>query len=497
MEVLLVVLRSINAVSWLLLFVYGMHYYLVCALFLRKRKQHRLPCPLDLADKDKPLVAIQLPIYNEIYVVERLIENIGRIRWPREKLEIQVLDDSTDETTDIAQRVIRRLRRTGLNISLIRRPDREGAKAGALKYGIEQTKAEYLAIFDSDFLPEPDFLEQTMPYLLARDSYAFVQTRWGHVNREFSPFTYAQSLGIDGHFIIEQGARNMNGLWMNFNGTAGVWRRQAILEAGNWAGDTLTEDLDLSYRAQLKGWECLFLSDVVCPAEIPVQILPYKTQQFRWAKGSIQTAKKLLRTVLRAKTTLKRKLEAVVHLTYYSIQFLMVFNLLTLFPLVLSNKVKLDISLIAPFMLYSVTTLAPITLTLIAQNQLRNKLRKTLRALPYMFAIGFGISVHIAIAFLEAMFNKKSFFIRTPKLNVVNRAEEQNSFSKQKYRIRHSYVLYLEMFFALFCFVEAWLIALRGHWVFVQFPLMMGFSLCYVIYRTLHDAFMMRRVQFA
>jgi len=495
MNVVWITLQVINIVTWLLLFLYGMHYYLICFLFLRKKRDFKLPEPTKLSAAKKRKVLIQLPIFNELYVVERLIRNIAGIRWPKQNLEIQVLDDSTDETTKLARKLVAEYKKKGLNIKLIHRIDRVGHKAGALKEGMAKSKAEFIAIFDSDFLPESDFLERTIPYLMADDKAAFVQTRWDHVNKEYSGLTYAQALAIDGHFTVEQNARSMHRLWMNFNGTAGVWRKIAIEDAGNWSGDTLTEDLDLSYRAQLNGWSCYFLPDVRCPAEIPHLIMPYKAQQFRWAKGSIQTAKKLLGKVLKAKAKLRNKAEAAIHLTYYSVQFLMILNLLSLAPLVIGKQTPSDISFLIPFVLFTFGLFAPVTLTLVAQKHLKNKSWKAIKALPFLFCMGLGISVYICVAFIEAIAGKKSSFIRTPKFGIGN--TKSNEDTKKKYgNLKFSYVLYLEIIFSLFFYAEAGFIFLNredSNMIFFYFPVMMAVALTYVVYRTIKDTRLMRR----
>ena len=284
---------------------------------------------------------------------------------------------------------------------------------------------------------------------------------------------------------------------MNINGTAGVWRKIAIEDAGNWSGDTLTEDLDRSYRAQLKGWVCYFLPDVPCPAEIPHLIMPYKAQQFRWAKGSIQTAKKLLGKVLTARAKIRNRLEATIHLTYYSVQFLMIINLLSLAPFIMGGPEHLprQISYVIPFVLFTFGLLAPVTLTLVAQKHLKNKFWKAVKALPILFCIGLGISVYICVAFIEAIIGKKSSFVRTPKFGVGNKKDKSEK--KKKYgSVKFNYVLYLEILFALFFFVEAAYIATRPEnnmMIFFYFPMMMGIALTYVIYRTIRDTLLMRK----
>ncbi|HCL56875.1 MAG TPA: glycosyl transferase [Spirochaetia bacterium] len=488
MEIFFNFLQVINFISWIFLFFYGMHYYYICILFLKKRKHYHLPEVKEI--QTYPLVAVQLPIYNELYVVERLLDSIKELDWPKNRLEIQVLDDSTDETKQIVEEKVKKIKeeKPDLNIRIIRRKKREGFKAGALKHGIELTDAEYFPVFDSDFLPEKDFLMKTIPYLMQDKKLAFVQTRWGHTNKDYSAFTYAQALGIDGHFVIEQSARNMNQLWMNFNGTAGVWRREAILDAGNWSGDTLTEDLDLSYRAQLKGWTTLYLPDTVAPAEIPAFILPYKNQQFRWAKGSIQTAKKLIKPIIQSKFSFKNKFEAIVHLTYYSIHFLMILNILTLIPFILYPK-KMIVPLYVPIFLFTISMISPVFLTFLAQLHLKNSIWKFIKALPFLFFNGLGITIYIAIAFMEAVLNIQSAFKRTPKHNLSNNKKEMKP---AKYKIKLQGIIIVESLFAVFCFLQVYWIAKYIHPVYIYFSFLLGISTIYIIFKTLKDQFYFR-----
>lgn len=281
------------------LFIYGMNCY-VLMLFYRLKRPAARQRHAEIKRRfyqaytpdNWPHVTIQLPIYNERYVIERLIKSVCRFDYPKDLLEIQVLDDSTDDTRDIGASVVRQMKDLGFNIHHIHRTHRAGFKAGSLKAGLKTARGELVGIFDADFIPDPDFLKQTVPYF-TDPKIGMLQTRWGHINSDYSMLTRAQSMGIDGHFSVEQASRAWNGFFMNFNGTAGIWRKEAIEDAGGWQSDTLTEDLDLSYRAQLKGWKLEFVTDVVCPAEVPVTINAFKSQQHRWAKGSIQSAKKI------------------------------------------------------------------------------------------------------------------------------------------------------------------------------------------------------------
>ncbi|MCA9521577.1 MAG: glycosyltransferase family 2 protein, partial [Myxococcales bacterium] len=304
-----------------LLSIYGAHRYYMAYLFYKHKKDKPEP---KAEFEQLPKVTIQLPMYNEMFVAERLIDATCAVRYPADRLEIQVLDDSTDETQQIARQAVERHRALGINIHYIHRTNRQGYKAGALQEGMEVAHGEFLAVFDADFVPQPDFLEKTIQYF-TNDEVGMVQVRWEHLNREFSLLTRAQSVLLDGHFMIEHTARNRSGRFFNFNGTAGIWRRTTIVDAGGWQHDTLTEDLDLSYRAQIEGWKFVYLNDVISPAEIPVEMNSFKSQQHRWAKGSIQTAKKLLPRIFASKRLpFKVKVEAFFHLTNNLAYLLMV-----------------------------------------------------------------------------------------------------------------------------------------------------------------------------
>jgi cellulose synthase/poly-beta-1,6-N-acetylglucosamine synthase-like glycosyltransferase len=329
MQLPLYLLFTVYGMAVLLLFLYGVNSYYLISQFVRNRRVAearddavRRAFWTNTREEDLPPVTIQLPIYNERYVVERLVRAACSMDYPAGKLEIQLLDDSTDETREIAARTVQRYRGSGFDVHHITRPNRDGYKAGALKHGMERCRGEFIAIFDADFLPPKDFLYQTIPFF-SDPKIALVQTRWGHVNADFSLLTMAQSLGIDGHFVVEQAGRTWGGLFMNFNGTAGIWRKLAIETAGGWQADTLTEDMDLSYRAQLAGWKMHFLHKVRTPAEIPVDINAFKSQQHRWAKGSIQTAKKILPMLFSTSQPLRRKIQAVIHVTHYLVHPLM------------------------------------------------------------------------------------------------------------------------------------------------------------------------------
>ena len=290
---------------------YGLHRYFIVYLFLKNRK--KVPQPVDRF-AELPVVTVQLPLFNEIYVVERLLKSVSELDYPRDRLQIQVLDDSTDETREIAASCVRRLGERGFDVDLIHRSDRTGFKAGALEVGLRTARGDFVCILDADFVPQPQLLKSTV-HFFTNPKIGMIQTRWGHINRGYSLLTRVQAMFLDGHLLLEQVARSRSGRFFNFNGTAGLWRKSCILESGGWQHDTLTEDLDLSYRAQLGGWQFVFLNDVVTPAELPVDMNGFKSQQHRWTKGSIQTCKKLLPRIWRSALPLPIKFEATAHLT--------------------------------------------------------------------------------------------------------------------------------------------------------------------------------------
>jgi len=333
------VLTIVYGFTAVLLATYGLNSLIIAPLYLRHRpfgklrtpREHQPPPPVTNA----PPVTVQLPIYNELYVVERLIDAVTRLDYPKDRLHIQVLDDSTDETSALAQARVDYHRTQGIDIVLIHRPERTGFKVGALQRGLETAKGEFIAILDADFVPNPDSLQRTITYFQGKPRLGLVQARWGHINTDYSHLTRAQALAVDGRFVVEQTARQRSGLFVNFNGACGVWRKRCIKEAGGRQGDTLSEDLDLSYRAQLAGWQFLYLPDVACPAEIPPQMNAFKRQQFRWGKGSIQCLLKHWRTSLAGRQPVFVRLQGLIHLSNYLIRPLMLILLLLTLPLLL------------------------------------------------------------------------------------------------------------------------------------------------------------------
>jgi cellulose synthase/poly-beta-1,6-N-acetylglucosamine synthase-like glycosyltransferase len=392
-------------------------------------------------------VTIQLPIFNECYVVERLIKSVCRLDYPRELLEVQVLDDSTDDTIKIAQSVVAKMKRDGFDIVYLHRRNRIGFKAGALKEGMRKAKGELLGIFDADFVPNPEFLKESVPYFLD-SKVGMLQTRWGHINSDYSLLTRAQSIGIDGHFGVEQASRAWSGFFLNFNGTAGVWRKKTIQDAGGWQADTLTEDLDLSYRAQLRGWKLCYAPDVVCPAEVPVTINAFKSQQHRWAKGSIQTAKKNLGDLFRADIPLLVKIQAFLHLTHYMVHPMMLLVVLTSIPMLYSQWFFDHLAFpIMIFTLLCLATFGPSSMYMFSQRVLYPEWKQRIKYLPFLMCLGTGIAVNNTKAVLEALLNIESGFIRTPKYGIKKRGDR---WREMKYSIPLSPVSVLEFFLGIY-----------------------------------------------
>ncbi len=370
-----------------------------------------------------PAVTIQLPIYNEKYVVERLLDAIAAIDYPADRLEIQVLDDSTDETSDLIEKKLAQLK-TGFKIHHIVRNNRLGFKAGALQNGLALAKGEFIAIFDADFLPQPDFLRKTVPYFVDRTVGA-VQTRWGHLNRDYSLLTQLQAFGLNAHFSVEQTARNWSGSFINFNGTCGVWRKRCIEEAGGWSADTLTEDLDLSYRAQLKGWCFRYLESVETPGELPVIMPAIKSQQYRWNKGAAETARKVFLDVLQSKSTWRHKLHAFFHLFNSSVFVCLLLAALLSVPMLFIHQQHPELQVL--FTIGSVLFVGFLSITFFywisTHKMYAQPLRTFLSLYPRFLIVSMGLSLHNGLAVLEGLVGKKTPFIRTPKFSVVNKSD--------------------------------------------------------------------------
>jgi len=407
-----------------ILAIYGWHRYYLVYLYMKNRDKApgRLPAPPPLATL--PRVTIQLPIYNEMYVADRLIDRVCEIDYPRELLDIQVLDDSTDETREIAELAVRRHAARGFDIQYLHRVDRKGYKAGALEAGLKAAKADFIAIFDADFIPPRDFLRRTLPHF-SDTNVGMVQARWGHINQDYSLLTKIQAILLDAHFVLEHGARNRAGCFFNFNGTAGVWRRQTIDAAGGWQHDTLTEDLDLSYRAQLLGWRFVFLPELVSPAEVPVEMNSFKSQQHRWAKGSIQTCMKLLPRILQSDQPLKVKAEAFFHLTANFNYLLMTVLSVLMFPaMYVRYNMGWTEMLLIDIPLFLAATMSFFNFYMVSQRELYPDWRARLKYLPFLMSIGIGLSINNSRAVLEALFKNESEFARTPKYGIERDSDD-------------------------------------------------------------------------
>lgn len=407
----MIIIELVYMLSVILLAIYGINALILAGI----RKWRLQPIPQILAEKDYPWpqVTVQLPVFNERYVVERLLNAIEKLDYPQDRLYIQVLDDSTDNTKEIIAQSVARLKSKGIDIAHIHRSEREGYKGGALEHGLKYAKGEFIAIFDADFLPPPNFLKSTLPYFQLDNNIGCLQTRWGHINRESSWLTRTQANGIDGHFIIEQETRSQKDLFLNFNGTAGIWRKSCIVDAGGWQHDTLTEDLDLSYRAQLRDWKIRFLPHITTPAELPVHINAFKRQQFRWAKGSIQTACKLLGSLWRSRYPLTIKLEGTLHLTHYLVHPLMLLNLLLMLPLLHDDSPLINI-----YPIFIIGALGPLFMYMVAMGQQSISVIVRLKNLGMLVLLGMGLSLNNTHAVVEALTGKQSPFKRTPKFNL-------------------------------------------------------------------------------
>ncbi|MBT8184466.1 MAG: glycosyltransferase family 2 protein [Eudoraea sp.] len=418
------IIMGIYSIALLLIFFYSLAQLNLLVNYLGQKKRNEVAPKFNLLDpKEIPFVTIQLPIYNEEYVMERLLENISKIEYPKSKLEIQVLDDSTDDSVIDTARQIKLLQEQGLDIQHIRRENREGFKAGALKEGLKIAKGDFVAIFDADFLPASDWLKKTVIYF-KDEEIGVVQTRWGHINRDYSTLTKIQAFALDAHFTLEQVGRNSKGHFINFNGTAGIWRKECILDAGNWEGDTLTEDLDLSYRAQLKNWKFKYLEDVETPAELPVVISAARSQQFRWNKGGAENFRKTVWSVITAKNiSLKTKFHGVMHLLNSSM-FLCVF-LVSLLSIPAMYIKQLFPQFDTVFDMLSFFVLSTIILFICywftyksIQGSSFDNFVDYIKLFFTFFSVALGFSLHNSIAVLEGHMGKRSEFVRTPKFNL-------------------------------------------------------------------------------
>jgi cellulose synthase/poly-beta-1,6-N-acetylglucosamine synthase-like glycosyltransferase len=460
---------------------YGLHRCCIITLFLKHRKNSPQPAS---HFKELPQVTIQLPLYNEACVAGRLIRSVGALDYPADKLTIQVLDDSTDETADVVAQAVKELQAKGIAISHIRRGNRQGFKAGALAHGMDLGTAELIFILDADFIPAPDVLLQTIHYF-TDPGLGLVQMRWGHLNRKQSLLTRLQAMFLDGHLLLEQTARCHSGRFFNFNGTAGIWRRSAIEEAGGWHADTLTEDLDLSYRAQLKGWRFLFLPDLVIPAELPEEMNGFKTQQKRWTKGSIQTCLKILPKVWMAPVPLLIKLESTAHLTSNFGYLLLVFMCVLTLPHALGPKQGALYSLLVDLPIFLATTVSIAVFYIVAQRHLNpTGWKRDLLLLPMLLALATGMSINNSIGVLEALFRQSSEFTRTPKSGSaagITAAKKSSS----RYSAVRSLLPAIELLFALYFAYCTWNATVHRQWMSIPFLLMFLAGFLYVAWNSM------------
>lgn len=424
--------------------LYGLHRYVIIYLYCKHRHK---AAPAARRFDVLPKVTVQLPIFNELHVVERLIESVGNLDYPQNLLEIQVLDDSTDETSAIARQQVETLRERGFDAKFLHRDNRVGFKAGALEEGLKEATGEFVFILDADFVPQPGILQQTIHYF-TDPQIGMVQTRWGHLNRNYSLLTRVQAMFIDAHFVLEQVARHCSGRFFNFNGTAGIWRREAITSSGGWQHDTLTEDLDLSYRAQLEGWKFVYVNDVVTPAELPVEMNGFKSQQHRWAKGSVQTFMKLLPALWRSRLPLLVKIEGTAHLSSYFICLFLALFCLLIFPTLTMVQHSLLTVLFFDTPIFILSSIPALLFYFLAQRTLYPKCwKRELFMMPLLIALGVGVSLNNSRAVLEALFRHKSGFTRTPKYGIEKRAQ---SWRTSRYMPIRSFLAVVEIAFAVY-----------------------------------------------
>ena len=453
---------------------YGVHRYFIIYLFLKNRKRKPVPAA---RFEQLPVVTVQLPIFNEIYVAERLLRSVSQLDYPRDRLQIQVLDDSTDDTREVTADCAAELRERGFDVELIHRTDRTGFKAGALERGLASARGEFVCILDADFVPPPNLLRKTVDFF-TDPKVGMIQTRWGHLNRGYSLLTRVQAMFLDGHLVLEQTARSRSGRFFNFNGTAGLWRKSCIEQAGGWQHDTLTEDLDLSYRAQLAGWKFVFLPDVVTPAELPVDMNGFKSQQHRWTKGSIQTCKKLLPAIWRSNLPMPIKVEATGHLVSNFAYLLLACLVVLLHPSTGGPQAGWMRTLLIDVPIFLTASVSVAVFYICAQRELHPRTwMKEIMLLPCLLALGVGLSLNNARAVLEAVFNHKSDFTRTPKYGIERKSQPWRNC---RYMPLKSILPVAEMFFAVYFTYFVWYAIEHRQFLSVPFLLMFQFGFLYV-----------------
>ncbi len=449
----------------ILLAAYGVHRYILVYLYYKHKKNRTTDPAGQFAEL--PRVTVQLPIFNEQFVVERLLESICGLQYPHDRLDIQVLDDSTDETQAVARQLVEQYASQGYPITYLHRENREGFKAGALAEGMNTARGEFIAIFDADFTPPEDFLLRTIHHF-ADPKIGMVQTRWTHINRNYSFLTEVEAILLDGHFVLEHSGRARSNVFFNFNGTAGVWRRCAIEEAGGWQHDTLTEDTDLSYRAQLKGWKFLYLQDVECPAELPIEMTAFKTQQARWAKGLIQTSKKILPEVLKSDHPFHVKLEAWYHLTSNLSYPLMIMLSVLLLPAMIIRFYQGWFQMLyIDLPLFLASTFSISSFYLVSQKELfPRSWPRALMYLPFLMALGIGLTITNTIAVLEALIGRQTAFARTPKYHVQSKKDKVRA---AKYRRRLGWIPWIELLIGSYFAMTVYYAVVNENYITVPF----------------------------
>lgn len=458
-----------------LLTLYGAHRYTLTYIFYRNRRPYQPEN--EYSDVDIPHVTVQLPVFNEKYVLERLVEAVCQFDYPADKLEVQILDDSTDETQELGARLAEEYRAKGYDISHIHRVDRTGYKAGALEAGTQVAKGDLLAVFDADFVPPPHFLRRTV-HAFQNDEIGMVQVRWAHINRNYSLLTRAQALFLDGHFAIEHAARFHSGRFFNFNGTAGIWRRQCITDAGGWQHDTITEDLDLSYRAQLAGWKFFYINEVAAPAELPVEMNAFRTQQHRWAKGSIETARKLLPRLLRSPLPFRVKTEALFHLTgNLSYMLMVILSLLMPLSVVIRIQHSWHYTLLADIPFLVGGTVSLLIFYACSQKEVGEPWLARSSMVPMALTIGVGMSLNNCKAVLEALVGYRTEFTRTPKYNVQSTLDNWKS---KLYKGHKTWLPYIELTIALYTTAVVIFAIYKQSYLSLPFLLMFQIGFFYV-----------------
>jgi len=434
--------------SLLILFAFGAHGFVMVYHYMKQRGL-QITQPLLM---NTPVVTVQLPLFNELYVANRLIDAVCALEYPKDKLEVQVLDDSTDETIDLVEKATAHYRALGYDIKHIHRRDRSGYKAGALKHGLETARGEFIAVFDADFVPNKDFLVKTIPYFFTDPKIGVVQTRWEHLNREYSMLTRTQAFALDGHFVVEQDVRNKAGFFIQFNGTGGVWRKTTIIDAGNWQSDTLTEDLDLSYRAQLRGWKFKYLAHVTSPAELPAEVNALKSQQFRWTKGAIETARKMIPEVWKSDISLRIKIHSTFHLTNNIVfPFIILAGILNV-PLIFIKQQGGHEAYFAMMSIFVIAFIGSFLFYLISQKSVYPDWRRRIMLFPLFMAGSMGFAVNNSRAVFEGLFKRKSEFVRTPKFALHSKEDtwKKNVYISKKKKFE--WVVTIEILLAIYCF---------------------------------------------